>query len=124
MFFWPLRTISKKFGVEPGFVTMNMPKLVDFLLDCGIENPVVCSAINKAGYFMNTDIKSYERTLSEKSFRSVAMSILVSGAVKADEAVTYVCSQKNIQSIVFGASSRQHIAETKELIERYSSNGN
>jgi len=73
---------------------------------------------------MNTDIKSYERTLSEKSFRPVAMSILASGAVKADEAAAYVCSQKNIQSIVFGASSRQHIAETKELIERYSSNVN
>jgi hypothetical protein len=116
--------IKKKFGVEPGFVTMNMPKLVDFLLDCGIENPVVCSAINKAGYFMNPDKKSYERTLSEKSFRPIAMSILASGAVKADEAVAYVCNQKNIQSIVFGASSRQHIAETKELIERYSSHGN
>ena len=55
---------------------MNMPKLVDFLLDCGIENPVVCSAINKAGYFMNPDIETYERTLRENSFRPIAMSIL------------------------------------------------
>ena len=41
--------IKEKYGVEPGFVTLNMPKLVDFLIDCGIENPIVCSAINKAG---------------------------------------------------------------------------
>jgi len=111
--------IKEKYGVEPGFVTMNMPRLVEFLLDCGIENPVVCSAINKAGYFMNPDKKSYERTLSEKSFRPIAMSILASGAIKAREAVEYVCEKSAIQSIVFGASSRQHIQETKELIESY-----
>jgi hypothetical protein len=112
--------IKEKYGAEPGFVTMNMPKLVDFLLDCGIENPVVCSAINKAGYFMNPDIETYERTLRENSFRPIAMSILASGAVKPKEAVEYVCKQPAIQSIVFGASSRQHIVETKELIESYS----
>ena len=39
--------IKKTYGVEAAFNTMNMPVLVDFLLDCGIENPIVCSAINK-----------------------------------------------------------------------------
>ena len=95
--------IKDKYGVEAGFVTLNMPKMVEVLLDCGIENPVVCSAINKAGYFMNPD-----------------MSILASGAVKPGEAVEYVCRQPAIQSIVFGASTREHIADTKELIESYS----
>ncbi len=112
--------IKEKYKVEPGFVTMNMPKLVEFLLGCGIENPIVCSSINKSGYFMNPDTYSYEKTLKEKSFRAIAMSILASGAVKPEEAVKYVCKQKSIQSIVFGASSRKHIAETKELIESYS----
>jgi len=111
--------IKKKYGVEAGFVTLNMPKLVDFLLDCGIKNPVVCSAINQTGYFMNPDIEAYEKTLREKTFRPIAMSILASGAVKPREAVAYVCRQPNLQSIVFGASSRQHILETKQLIERY-----
>ncbi len=112
--------IKEKYGTEPGFVTMNMPLLVDFLLDCGIENPIVCSAINKAGYFMNPDVQSYENTINEKKFRPIAMSILASGAVKPKEAVEYVCRQPAIQSIVFGASSKQHISETKELIERFS----
>lgn len=114
--------IKDKYGAEPGFVTLNLPKLVEFLLECGIENPIVCSAINKAGYFMNPDIKTYEATLKEKKFRSMAMSILASGAVKAEEAVEYVCQQPGIQSIVFGASSKKHIIETKKLIEKYSSN--
>ena len=97
-----------------------MPRLVDFLSECGIENPVVCSAINKAGYFMNPDIETYEKTIIENSFRPIAMSVLASGAVKPKEAVEYVCRQRAIQSIVFGASSKQHIVETKELIESYS----
>jgi len=111
--------INEKYGVEPGFVTMNMPRLVDFLLDCGVENPVVCSAINKAGYFMNPDKETYEKTLNGGRFRPIAMSILASGAVKPQEAVDYVCRQLNLQSIVFGASSRQHIFETKQLIDGY-----
>jgi hypothetical protein len=104
-------------GIEPGFVTMNMPKLVDFLLDCGIENPVVCSSINKAGYFMNPDQASYEKALREKPFRPVAMSILASGAVRPEEAVAYINNQPEIQAVVFGASSRSHIQQTKALIE-------
>ncbi len=112
--------IRTKYGVDAGFVTMNMPKMVDFLLECGIKNPIVCSSINRAGYFMSPDAATYERTLKEKEFRAIAMSILASGGVKPREAVEYVCAQKAIQSIVFGASSRQHIAETVDLIQGYS----
>jgi hypothetical protein len=111
--------IRDNYKAEPGFVTLNLPRLVEFLLDCGIENPIVCSAINKVGYFMNPDIGTYEKTLREKKFRPMAMSILASGAVKPEEAVEYVCQQPAIQSIIFGASSRQHIVETKNLIEHY-----
>jgi len=111
--------IKEKYNSEAGFVTLNMPKLVDFLIDCEIENPIVCSAINKAGYFMNPDIKSYEKTLEERNFRPIAMSVLASGAVAPGEAVKYVCGHPAVEAIVFGASSKQHIMETKELIERY-----
>jgi len=48
------------------------------------------------------------------------MSILASGGVKPREAVEYVCRQKAIKSIVFGASSREHILETFHLIQEYS----
>jgi hypothetical protein len=111
--------ITEKYHVEPGFITMNMPRLVDFLLDCGIENPIVCSAINRVGYFMNPNIKDYEKTLTEKRFRPIAMSILASGAVNPEDAVEYVCHKLNIRSIVFGASSRQHILETRQFVEKY-----
>jgi len=112
--------IKNKYDAEPGFVTLNMPMLVDFLLECGLENPLVCSSINIAGFTMNPDRETYEKFIEEKEFQPVAMSILASGSVSPREAVEYVCRQKNIKGIVFGASTRQHIVETKELIERLS----
>ncbi len=111
--------IKEKYGAEVGFNTMNMPRMVDFLIECGIENPIVCSSINKAGYFMNPDMESYENALKEKKFRPIAMSVLASGAVKPKEAIDYVCGHMGIKTVVFGASSRQHIAETKALIDNY-----
>jgi len=111
--------IRSTYGVEPAFNTMNLPQLVDFLLKCGIENPIVCSSINKIGYLMNPNRQAYEETISTKPFSPMAMSILASGAVPPKEAVEYVASQKNIRSIVFGASSKPHIVQTKELIEQY-----
>ena len=109
--------IREKYAVEPGFVTMNLPQLVDCLTRSGIDNPVICSAINAAGYFMNPSMESYEDTLAKKTFQPIAMSILASGAVAPAQAVQYICNQKAIRSIVFGASSQIHIEETVKLIE-------
>ncbi len=105
---------------KPGFITVNLAMLVHFLLECGIENPIVCSTMNKIGFHMNPDMASYEETIRTKPFTPVAMSILASGALPPREAVEYVCGLKQVQSIVFGASSKPHILETKELIEQYS----
>jgi hypothetical protein len=43
------------------------------------------------------------------------MSTLASGAIPAREAYEFI-KQQNIQSIVFGASSKGHIEETLRLI--------
>jgi hypothetical protein len=108
--------IRDTYRAEPGFNTMNMPYLVEFLLECGIDNPIVCSTINKTGFAMNPSREAYERTLATKPFRPIAMSVLASGAIPPREAIEYVCGLPNVQSIVFGASSRSHIEQTKELI--------
>jgi hypothetical protein len=47
-----------------------------------------------------------------------AMSIFASGAIPAREAVEYI-GQQNIRSIVFGASSRQHMQATLELVKEF-----
>jgi len=109
--------IRNTYGVDAGFNSMNMPALAGFLIDCGIENPIVCSSINKAGYFMSPNKEAYEKALAGNSFRPMAMSIFASGGVSIRQAVEYVTSFKNIRSIVFGASSKAHILETKEIVD-------
>lgn len=108
--------VRETYEAEPGFNTMNMPHLVDFLLECGIDNPIVCSTINKIGFAMNPNRETYERALATRPFRPMAMSVLASGAIPPREAIEYVCGLPNVQSIVFGASSRTHIQQTKDLI--------
>jgi hypothetical protein len=45
------------------------------------------------------------------------MSVLASGALRARDAIEYVAQQRNVRSLVFGASGRANIKETKLLID-------
>ncbi|KAB2930414.1 MAG: hypothetical protein F9K21_14450 [Rhodocyclaceae bacterium] len=111
--------VKKRYNAEPGFITMNMPMLLDVLEEQGIENPIVCSNINKIGFRMCGGFEAYEQALKTKKFRAIAMSVYASGAIAPKEAIEWVCQQPNIESIVFGASSRGNIRNTKELVDRY-----
>jgi len=111
--------VEQKYEVRAGFMTRNMPRLVDFLLECGIECPVVCAAINKVGFQMNPDVPSYEYTLESRHFDALAMSIMAAGAVPPEEAIRYVMGLKNVKSVLFGASSKAHMEQTKDLIDEY-----
>lgn len=111
--------IRKKYDAEPGYITMNMPALLDALNSIGIENPIICSSINKIGFRMSGGREIYEKYLREKQFRPIAMQVLAAGALRPKEAIEYLGNFPKIESVLFGASSRGHIRETKELIERY-----
>jgi hypothetical protein len=109
--------VRERYGAEPGYLTMNVPRLLDVLDRLGIDNPIVCANINKIGFRMCGGLELYERTIATRRFRPVAMSVLASGAIAPREAIEYVCAQPRIESIVFGASSRANIRQTKRLIE-------
>lgn len=111
--------VQERYGAEPGFITMNMPALLDVLDDLGIENPIVCSNINKIGFRMCGGFDAYERALREREFRAVAMSVYASGAIPPREAIDWICKQPNIEAIVFGASSRANIRNTRELVAEH-----
>ncbi len=111
--------IRKKYNAEPGYITMNMPALLDALNSIGIENPIICSSINKIGFRMSGGRENYEKYLREKEFRPVAMQVLAAGALRPKEAIEYLGNFPKIESVLFGASSKGHIRETKELIEKY-----
>jgi hypothetical protein len=110
--------IRKKYNAEPGYITMNMPALLDALNSVGIENPIICSSINKIGFRMSGGKEIYEKYLREKQFRPIAMQVLASGALRPKEAIEYLGKFLKIESVLFGASSKGHIKETKEFIEK------
>ena len=109
--------VRQTYNAEAGFITMNLPRLLDALEEIGLDNPIVCSNINKIGFRMCGGIDAYEKTIATRRFRPIAMSILASGSLKPREAIEYVAQQKNVKSLVFGASSRANIRQTKRLID-------
>ena len=63
--------------------------------------------------------EAYEHVLATKKVRAIAMQVLAAGAIPPGEAIEYVCGLPNIESILFGASSKANIDETVSLIRRY-----
>jgi hypothetical protein len=112
--------VRARYGAEPGFITMNLPMLLPRLEKLGIERPIICANINKIEFRMCGGRSAYEEIIAQNRCRTIAMSVFASGVVPAEEALTYVCQQPGIESIVFGASSRAHIAQTRDLVERLS----
>ncbi len=112
--------VRQAYGAEPGYITMNVPRLLPVLEELGIQNPVICANINKIGFRMCGGVQAYEALTASGRFRPIAMSVLASGAISPREAIAYVCEQKGIESIVFGASGGGNIRQTKALIDELS----
>lgn len=111
--------VKRRYDAEPGFITMNLPTLLPVLDELGIENPIVCSNINKIGFRMCGGLDAYATALREHRFRAVAMSVFASGAIPPEEAIEWVCAQPNLAAVVFGASSARNIRHTRELVARH-----
>jgi hypothetical protein len=110
--------VRERYQAEPGFITMNAPMLQQRLAKLGIENPIICANFNKIGFRMCGGMQAYEDLIAQGRCRFIAMSVLASGALQPQEALEYVCGFPKLESIVFGASSRRNIAQTKQLIDR------
>lgn len=111
--------IRNKYDVLPGLITQNMPYLISKLEEWGIEEIVICSTFNKLGYLMSPDVNSYISTTNNNDpskYKLMAMCTLASGAIPPTDAYNFI-NQQNIQSVVFGASSKIHIEETISLIK-------
>lgn len=109
--------IRTTYHAEPGYITMNMPALTDALEAVGVSNPIICCSINKAGFRMSGSVQTYEKYLLEKKIRVIAMQVMGAGTIRPKEAIEYLENFPQIQSVLFGASSKGHIMETKKLID-------
>ena len=112
--------IREKYNAEPGFITMNLPLLLDTLEANGIENPTVCASINKRGFRMSGGKELYEKVIAEKRCKLIAMQVFAAGTIPPKEALNYVCELEGVESILFGASSQANIKNSKELIDIFS----
>ncbi|MEN9505870.1 MAG: hypothetical protein RI958_1796 [Actinomycetota bacterium] len=112
--------LRERHGVEAGFITMNLPRLLDALDTAGVDDPIVCCNYNKIGFRMSGGIEAYDDALENRRFRCIAMSVFASGAIEPDEAISWICERPRIGSIVFGASSSRNIRSTIALVERHS----
>lgn len=111
--------IEKKYNAEAGFVTMNMPKLLEALSSVGIERPIVCCNVNKVEFRMSGGIQTYRDATERWPARIIAMSVLASGAIPPREAIEWVVGERYVESILFGASSRRNIESTATLIREF-----
>ena len=111
--------VRKKYKATPGLITMNMPYLKRKLEEWGIEEVVICSTINKAGFNMFPSKEEYEKVIAANDptkYQLMAMSPLASGAISPKESFDYINSL-NLQSVVFGASTKAHIQSSLDLIK-------
>jgi hypothetical protein len=111
--------VRKKYNAEAGFITMNLPMLAQALEDVDVKNPIICASINKIGFRMSGGREAYENVLATKKLRVIAMQVLAGGAISPRESMEYVCGLPNIESILFGASSKKNIVETASIINDY-----
>lgn len=111
--------IRKKYHVIPGFITLNMPYLKRKLEEWGIDGVVICSSINKIGFNMYPSKEEYETIIAANDptkYQLMAMNPLASGSISPKESFDYI-NNLNVQSVVFGASSKMHIQSSKEMIQ-------
>lgn len=108
--------IRRRYDAEPGFITMNLPLLLETLDRVGIANPIVSSNMNKLGFRVSGGIEGYERVLDERTFRPIAMSVFASGAIDPREALEWIHKYPAITSVVFGASTPANVRGTVHLV--------
>jgi hypothetical protein len=111
------RHVRDRYGAEPGFITMNLVRLLDILDRVGLNDPIVCSNMNKLEFRMYGGTAGYRAALERHRFRAIAMSVFASGALPPREALEWVADLPAVESIVFGASSAAHVLATRDLVD-------
>lgn len=112
--------IRKKHKILPGFITLNMPYLKAKLEEWGVEEVVICSTINAAGFNMYPSKETYEQVIAandSSKYQLMGMNVLASGSITPKQSFDYV-NGLNLQSVVFGASSKEHIRNSVESLKR------
>lgn len=107
-----LEQTEKKFKAQGAFATKNLPFLMESFEKWGLPRPVVMTHFNKAGFHMNPSREECEQAAGARPVSIMAMGSLASGYLAPAEAYEYLGQVPNIDSVVVGASSEDHIRDT------------
>ena len=111
--------LSKR-KITPGFNTRNFPYLVKKFSEWNIDlnQTVIATQFNKAGFQMNPSKEECEKTLSSLTSPIVlAISVLAAGYLKPLEAVDYIADLRNLKGVVAGVSTEQQARELFQLFK-------
>jgi hypothetical protein len=109
--------IRDKHQLQPGFGSLNLPLLTERLEAEGVRDAVIMTSVNKTGFFMNPSREACEEVLADGGLNIVAMSILASGAIPAQEAFQYAAEFPAVKSFLFGASRRETLDKSLAILE-------
>ena len=108
-------------GITPGFNTRNFPFFVQKFSEWNIDldNIVVETQFNKAGFQMNPSRVACEETLGiSRNPIVLAISVLAAGYFTPAEALDYIASLPKLKGAVLGASTKLQAAELFSLFKR------
>lgn len=110
--------IRKRYHAIPAYGTLNFSAFSKFLDDCGLNNSLVMTSVNKKGFLMNPSRDQVVEDISKSSHTVLAMATLASGRLLPEEAYSYIADTA-VKHVVVGLSSKQHADETFSIIQKY-----
>lgn len=114
--------VSESLKATPGYITMNHPLAQQVLCnEVGLDRPWICANFNVAGFRMHPSPREVELSCANGRSRNIAMSVLASGLLGAEESMSYVRASSGVDSILFGSSSKANIESNLTLIRGKSS---
>ncbi len=108
--------IRKRYHAIPAYGTLNFSAFSKFLDDCGLEESLIMTAVNKKGFLMNPSRDQVVSDINQTKHTVLAMCTLASGRILPQEAYEFL-AQTNVQNVVVGLSSKTHADETFEIIK-------
>lgn len=110
--------VRKRYHAIPAFGTLNFSAFSKFLDDCGLQNSLVMTAVNKKGFLMNPSRDQVVSDIAQSSHTVLAMATLASGRLLPEEAYSYL-AETAVKNVVVGLSSQKHADETFGIIQKY-----
>jgi hypothetical protein len=114
--------IQSKFGVVPGLVTRNFPKLTEFAQFATVssDTAVIMTPFNAIGFQMNPSRQYCEDALFKQNGPTcevIAMSILAAGHLTLEQAIRYLASLSRLSSCVVGISNEYQAKKTFSFLK-------